>query len=304
MTILLRVLPVISFILILSSCGSADEYSPGNESDEASLPTGQEHRLTAVWDHGKYLLLDDGAIWESQDEYVTSDWSSGDDVIESGSEMVNTDDPEESASMDNTGVTERQAVTIKQICGDGRFFVLSDGTVYRSKSPINPHWSSGDRVVFIPDITDGTLLNLDDTDETREASRCNELNGYSYRSLDSVAESRYEGLKKVVRLKSGDAYRLDSSVGYISQGDPVALFSSPYGSLMLVVEDSVCSAVPVAYEDGAVNQGSHVVDSYFKKNGTRVDSYHRTNPNGTTLDNYSTEGNENPWTGQPGTVVP
>lgn len=33
------------------------------------------------------------------------------------------------------------------------------------------------------------------------------------------------------------------------------------------------------------------VNGYTKSNGTRVDSYHRSDPNGTTSDNYSVIGN-------------
>jgi len=45
----------------------------------------------------------------------------------------------------------------------------------------------------------------------------------------------------------------------------------------------------------------HVVSGYYRKNGTYVNSYHATNPNGTRNDNYSTRGNINPYTGEPGT---
>ena len=37
---------------------------------------------------------------------------------------------------------------------------------------------------------------------------------------------------------------------------------------------------------------------------TYVQPYHRTTPNNTLQDNYSTKGNINPWTGQQGTVNP
>jgi len=43
------------------------------------------------------------------------------------------------------------------------------------------------------------------------------------------------------------------------------------------------------------------VNGYYKSNGTYVDSYQRTSPNSTTLDNYSTKGNTNPYTGKIGT---
>ena len=43
------------------------------------------------------------------------------------------------------------------------------------------------------------------------------------------------------------------------------------------------------------------VRGYTRKDGTYVAPYHRTAPNGTKNDNYSTKGNVNPYTGQAGT---
>ena len=46
------------------------------------------------------------------------------------------------------------------------------------------------------------------------------------------------------------------------------------------------------------------VSGYYKKNGTYVQPYFRTTPNPTNLDNFSTKGNVNPYTGKPGWVEP
>ena len=43
------------------------------------------------------------------------------------------------------------------------------------------------------------------------------------------------------------------------------------------------------------------VQGYTRSNGTYVQGYYRTAPNSTTLDNYSTKGNYNPYTGSYGT---
>ena len=43
------------------------------------------------------------------------------------------------------------------------------------------------------------------------------------------------------------------------------------------------------------------VPGYTRKNGTRVQPYHRTSPNSTQRDNFSTKGNINPYTGKRGT---
>ena len=46
------------------------------------------------------------------------------------------------------------------------------------------------------------------------------------------------------------------------------------------------------------------VRGYYRSNGTYVAPHHRTDPNDTKLDNYSTKGNVNPYTGKEGTVDP
>lgn len=43
------------------------------------------------------------------------------------------------------------------------------------------------------------------------------------------------------------------------------------------------------------------VSGYFKSNGTYVMPHYRSSPNNTVLDNYSTKGNINPYTGSVGT---
>jgi hypothetical protein len=54
-------------------------------------------------------------------------------------------------------------------------------------------------------------------------------------------------------------------------------------------------SVPIAYASG-----SHHVRGYITKNGTYVSPHWQTNPNGTTLDNWSHKGNYNPYTGKSG----
>jgi len=43
------------------------------------------------------------------------------------------------------------------------------------------------------------------------------------------------------------------------------------------------------------------VHGYTRRDGTQVDGYHRSSPNGTVTDNYSYKGNTNPYTGSQGT---
>ena len=46
------------------------------------------------------------------------------------------------------------------------------------------------------------------------------------------------------------------------------------------------------------------VSGYQRRDGTYVQPYHRTEPNSTRMDNYSTRPNVNPYTGQTGTENP
>ena len=52
------------------------------------------------------------------------------------------------------------------------------------------------------------------------------------------------------------------------------------------------------------NPNSHGVSGYTRSNGTYVEPYRATNPNGTQRDNYGASGNVNPYTGQVGTHTP
>ena len=46
------------------------------------------------------------------------------------------------------------------------------------------------------------------------------------------------------------------------------------------------------------------VDGYFKRDGTYVPGHYRSSPNSTNWDNYSTQGNTNPYTGSYGSRAP
>jgi len=60
----------------------------------------------------------------------------------------------------------------------------------------------------------------------------------------------------------------------------------------------------VASQLVAAKGGTVSVRGYYKANGTYVAPYHRTAPDSTKLNNWSTIGNVNPYTGKPGTVNP
>lgn len=46
------------------------------------------------------------------------------------------------------------------------------------------------------------------------------------------------------------------------------------------------------------------VNGYYRQNGTYVQPHYQTQPNNNVYDNYSTRGNQNPYTGQRGYVNP
>ena len=58
----------------------------------------------------------------------------------------------------------------------------------------------------------------------------------------------------------------------------------------------------VAASAGA--QTAHGVRGYTKADGTYVAPHYQSNPDTTRLNNYSTQGNVNPYSGQSGTVNP
>ena len=63
----------------------------------------------------------------------------------------------------------------------------------------------------------------------------------------------------------------------------------------------IAAAVAVASITASHAAGSHAVRGHVTKSGTYVAPSRATNPNGTKVDNYSTRGNVNPYTGKAGT---
>lgn len=51
-----------------------------------------------------------------------------------------------------------------------------------------------------------------------------------------------------------------------------------------------------------VDAKSFKVKGYTKKNGTYVQPYYKSSPNRTKIDNFSTKGNYNPYTGKTGRI--
>jgi hypothetical protein len=55
---------------------------------------------------------------------------------------------------------------------------------------------------------------------------------------------------------------------------------------------------------GGVAAADTYVRGHTRSDGTYVQPHHRTNPDGNLFNNYSSQGNSNPYTGQRGTVDP
>jgi hypothetical protein len=60
-------------------------------------------------------------------------------------------------------------------------------------------------------------------------------------------------------------------------------------------------ATAAAVTAPAFAQGEHYVNGYERRDGTYVQGHYQTNPDNTVNNNWSTQGNQNPYTGQYGT---
>ena len=60
------------------------------------------------------------------------------------------------------------------------------------------------------------------------------------------------------------------------------------------------SVIMALFAINAIAQESTYVEGHFKKDGTWVEGYYKTKPNKTKKDNYSTDGNYNPYSGKEG----
>lgn len=59
-----------------------------------------------------------------------------------------------------------------------------------------------------------------------------------------------------------------------------------------------------SYSSGYSPGGSHGVGGYTRKDGTYVAPHRQTNPDSSKMNNWSTKGNVNPYTGKEGTKPP
>jgi hypothetical protein len=74
--------------------------------------------------------------------------------------------------------------------------------------------------------------------------------------------------------------------------------------LILIAALVAAVSGPTFAKGGSGGHGSHHVGGYTRSDGTYVAPHYQTNPNATKMDNWSTKGNSNPYTGKEGTVDP
>lgn len=73
-------------------------------------------------------------------------------------------------------------------------------------------------------------------------------------------------------------------------------------ALLLGCETYAPSRTESRYSDSRASTAGDVwVNGYFRKDGSYVDGHFRQRPNSTNSDNYSAQGNMNPYTGKAGT---
>lgn len=71
--------------------------------------------------------------------------------------------------------------------------------------------------------------------------------------------------------------------------------------LIVVFSAAVIALAPFVVE---AKSGSHSVKGYTTKKGTYVAPHQQTNPDKSKMNNWSTKGNTNPYTGKPGMKNP
>jgi hypothetical protein len=70
------------------------------------------------------------------------------------------------------------------------------------------------------------------------------------------------------------------------------------------MKKTIAAALLAALAAPTFAQGSHYVQPHVTRNGTFVQGHMQTNPDSSRLNNWSSQGNVNPYTGQSGTVNP
>lgn len=63
-------------------------------------------------------------------------------------------------------------------------------------------------------------------------------------------------------------------------------------------------ATAVVFATAGTASAQNYVNGYFRSDGTYVQPHYRSAPDGNGFNNFSTQGNVNPYTGQPGTQNP
>lgn len=209
----------------------------------------------------------------------------------------------------------------------GEFIILTGGYIWHSSDRLTSwSWTKGDRLL----IKDDSLLNLSQGGEVGK-DILSEIHGFQILAK-SPAQGEFQANQgKAVALENGMIFRFTGYKYHYSYKPEVMVIgkmqdSSP--SIKLLVDSNVFDVTPISlgsarnsptpyshrYQQTIPTRpqpyptltppGIRPVNGYFRRDGTFVPYHFRTNPNATMYDNFSTKGNTNWNTGQPGTVVP
>lgn len=72
----------------------------------------------------------------------------------------------------------------------------------------------------------------------------------------------------------------------------------------MTIKTRIALSLAVLAISTSIVAADEFVNGYYRSNGTYVQPHHRTAPDHSTINNYGTQGNANPYTGQQGHVNP
>jgi hypothetical protein len=113
-------------------------------------------------------------------------------------------------------------------------------------------------------------------------------------------------------IAAAEKLSYEIQVGKISEADArlilakimVELKSKALARNQQAMENYLMLLILMNSQSGSSNYSTTYVEGYYRNNGTYVRPHYRSRSNSTTLDNWSTRGNINPYTGTIGTHNP
>lgn len=133
------------------------------------------HHISKVTDDGHFVILDDGSVWKSEDEYKTSDWTDGNEVVViHGSKLINVDEDGECVDAD---CEERACTIIAETRVSGEFqgsekpVVLTNGMIFELSPYHYTYKYSPEAVVLVTKFRRVLLYKVIIDDEIYDATR-------------------------------------------------------------------------------------------------------------------------------------